>query len=89
MWQKALKIKGVGAGKEIWVKGKPETVANAVSLVNTERGPGVGYICNLYEADGYDLYIAAEAVELLARSPADFAEEVEVFNFYDWLDGKE
>src|SRR5258708_6646232 len=90
-WQKArilsCAIEEWSHGAEIWCKIEPphiEASPMSPDLDEYDR-PGLTYWINLYGLRNAQLVIRAHVVELLARSPDDFAEEVEMINYNEWV----
>ena len=95
-WQKArvLLDNPYTHGKEVWVKVGPPTPkwAPQVDFQGNPRGPVekiMAYDTNVQFPNGRTGVVSAIHMELLSRSPDDFADHVELEQYTDWLGYKQ
>jgi hypothetical protein len=93
MWQRAKIISrkslDLGShGRTTWVEmGPPELRTKVRGIYSGKLSGGDCYRTNRYLADTLRIvWVKADAVELLARGPEDFADEVERISFEQWRD---
>lgn len=76
----------VRAGYELWVVvGKPTMQAARIVGMGIIDAPELRYETGLRSPAGRRSVIPARVVELLARGPEDFADDVPLQSFEDWL----
>jgi hypothetical protein len=76
-------------GQELWVIGQPEddgrTSYDPQTNTPVEGAEGPSYDTNLMDPDGRDISVRANRLELLARDENDFADDVDLIPWEQFL----